>query len=406
MADIVPFKAVRPKRSKVHLVSSRPYYTYEKSHLKAKLETNPYSFLHVINPEFKKNHGTKPNSIERFNLVKDQYEKFKTNNLFIQDEKSSFYVYKQTTPSAKFTGIIAGASVLDYSNGLIKKHENTILKRENLFKKYLDVCHFHAEPVLLSYAFNDEITNIISSKKVERPEYEFTTTDNKNHELWIIDDPVIIEKLVEAFKKVDKIYIADGHHRASSSKLYFEGHQHKQSSKYFLSFLVDTKNVHIIEFNRLVKNIFPHNTDTLFKALNENFVLSEGEFNEVSPSNKREIGMYFNKKWYLLTIKKELLKNLSFKQKLNSQLVSDFILKSILNIPDLRKDKRVEFISGMDTNQNTFSKIDKLENGMLLKLFPHTMGEIIQIADSGETMPPKSTWIEPKIRSGVTIYEY
>ena len=145
---------------------------------------------------------------------------------------------------------------------------------------------------------------------------------------------------------------------------------------------------------------------TLFKALNENFVLSEGEFNEVSPSNKREIGMYFNKKWYLLTIKKELLKNLSFKQKLNSQLVSDFILKSILNIPDLRKDKRVEFISGMDTNQNTFSKIDKLENGMLLKLFPHTMDEIIQIADSGETMPPKSTWIEPKIRSGVTIYEY
>jgi len=406
MADIVPFKAVRPKRCKVHLVSSRPFYTYKKSHLKAKLETNPYSFLHVINPEFKKNHGTKPNSIERFNLVKDQYEKFKTNNLFIQDEKSSFYVYKQTTPSGEFTGIIAGASVLDYSNDLIKKHENTILKRENLFKKYLDVCHFHAEPVLLSYAFNDEIANIISSKKVERPEYEFATTDNKNHELWIIDDPVIIEKLVEAFKKVDKIYIADGHHRASSSKLYFEGHQRKQSSKYFLSFLVDTKNIHIIEFNRLVKNIFPHNKDTLFKALNENFVLSEGKFNEVSPSNKREIGMYFNKKWYLLTIKKEMLKNLSFKQKLNSQLVSDFILKSILNIPDLRKDKRVEFISGMDTNQNTFSKIDKLENGMLLKLFPHTMDEIIQIADLGETMPPKSTWIEPKIRSGVTVYEY
>jgi len=406
MADIVPFKAVRPKRNKVHLVSSRPYYTYEKSHLKAKLETNPYSFLHVINPEFKKNHGTKPNSIERFNLVKDQYEKFKVNNLFVQDEKLSFYVYKQTTPSGEFTGIIAGASVLDYSDGLIKKHENTILKRENLFKKYLDVCHFHAEPVLLSYAFNDEIANIISSKKVERPEYEFTTTDNKNHELWIIDEPVIIEKLVEAFKKVDKIYIADGHHRASSSKLYFEGHQDKQSSKYFLSLLVDTKNVHIFEFNRLIKNIFPHNKDTLFKALNENFVLSKGELNEVSPSNKREIGMYFNKKWYLLTIKKELLKNLSFKQKLNSQLVSDFILKSILNIPDLRKDKRVEFISGIDTNQNTFSKIDKLENGMLLKLFPHTMDEIIQIADLEETMPPKSTWIEPKIRSGVTIYEY
>ena len=233
MADIVPFKAVRPKRSKVHLVSSRPYYTYEKSHLKAKLETNPYSFLHVINPEFKKNHGTKPNSIERFNLVKDQFEKFKREDLFIQDHKSSFYIYKQTTPLGEFTGIIAGASVLDYSNNIIKKHENTILKRENLFKKYLDVCHFHAEPVLLSFEFNNEIANIISSKKVERPEYEFTTTDNKNHELWIIDDSVLVEKIVNAFKKVDKIYIADGHHRAASSKLYFEGHQYNSPVNIF-----------------------------------------------------------------------------------------------------------------------------------------------------------------------------
>ena len=406
MADIVPFKAVRPKRSKVHLVSSRPYFTYKKSHLKTKLETNPHSFLHVINPEFKKNHGTKPNSIERFNLVKDQYEKFKINNLFVQDKKSSFYLYKQTSSLGVFTGIIAGASVLDYTNDLIKKHENTILKREKLFEKYLDVCHFHAEPVLLSYESNDEIENIISSKKIERPEYEFTTTDNKNHELWIIDDIAIVKKLVNAFKKVNKIYIADGHHRAASSKLYFEGHQHNPSSKYFLSFLVDTKNIHIIEFNRLVKNIFPHKPDSLFKALNQNFVLSEGGVSEVSPSNKKEIGMYFNKKWYLLTIKKELLKNLTYKQKLNSQLVSDFILNSILNIPDLRNDKRVEFISGIDTNQNTFKKIDKLENGLFLKLFPHTMEEIIQIADLGETMPPKSTWIEPKIRSGVTIYEY
>ena len=175
---------------------------------------------------------------------------------------------------------------------------------------------------------------------------------------------------------------------------------------YFLSILVNTNNVHIVEFNRLVKNIFPHKADILFKALNQNFVLSERGIIEISPSNKREIGMYFNKKWYLLTIKKELLKNLTYKQKLNSQLVSDFILNSILNISDLRKDKRVEFISGIDTNENTFTKINKLESGLFLKLFPHTMDEIIQIADLGETMPPKSTWIEPKLRSGVTIYEY
>lgn len=406
MADIIPFKAIRPKRNKVHLVSSRPFYTYKKSHLKAKLETNPYSFLHVINPEFKKNHGTKPNSIERFSLVRELYEKFKKNNLFNQDQKRSFYIYKQSTPFGEFTGIIAGASVLDYENNLIKKHENTILLRENLFKKYLDVCQFHAEPVLLSYQYNQEIGEIISSKKSERPEYEFTTTDNKNHELWIINNPKLVDKIIQAFKEIDKIYIADGHHRAASSKLYYEDHQQQHSSKYFLSMLVDTKNVNVIEFNRLVKNISPHNTETLLNALNKDFLVSNKGYQEISPLNKKEIAMYFNKNWYLLTIKEEVIKNLSFKQSLNSQLVSDFILTPILDIPDLRKDKRVEFISGMDTNQNTFSKIDKLENGVLFKLFPHTMDEIIQIADLNETMPPKSTWIEPKIRSGVTIYEY
>ena len=139
MANITPFKAVRPVRNKVQLVSSRPYFTYEKSHLKAKLETNPYSFLHVINPEFKKDHGTKPNSIERFKLVKNNYDQFKKNNLFVQESKKSLYIYKQSSSIGTFIGLIAGASVKDYENDVIKKHENTLLKREKLFKKYLDV---------------------------------------------------------------------------------------------------------------------------------------------------------------------------------------------------------------------------------------------------------------------------
>ena len=406
MANITPFKAVRPVRNKVQLVSSRPYYTYEKSHLKAKLETNPYSFLHVINPEFKKDHGTKPNSIERFKLVKNNYDQFKRNNLFVQESKKSFYVYKQTSSIGTFIGLIAGASVIDYENDVIKKHENTLLKREKLFKKYLDVCQFHAEPVLLSYDTPSIVKKIISKKIKERAEYEFTTTDQNNHELWIINDSTSIKEIIFAFKEIDKIYIADGHHRAASSKLYHDDHKNQQSSQFFLSMFIDFKDVNIIEFNRVVKNISPLDDSSFLQNLSTSFHIENLGAQMANPKNKKEIGLYLNGNWHLITLKNVLLNKLSYKEKLNSQIVSDFILKPILNIPDLRKDKRVEFISGLNTNHQVIKKIEKNSNAILLKLFPHKMEEIIQIADLNQIMPPKSTWIEPKLRSGITIYEY
>ena len=406
MANITPFKAVRPVRNKVQLVSSRPYYTYEKSHLKAKLETNPYSFLHVINPEFKKDHGTKPNSIERFKLVKNNYDQFKKNNLFVQESKKSFYVYKQTSSIGTFIGLIAGASVIDYENDVIKKHENTLLKREKLFKKYLDVCQFHAEPVLLSYDTPSIVKKIISKKIKERAEYEFTTTDQNNHELWIINDSTSIKEIIFAFKEIDKIYIADGHHRAASSKLYHDDHKNQQSSQFFLSMFIDFKDVNIIEFNRVVKNISPLDDSSFLQNLSTSFHIENLGTQMANPKNKKEIGLYLNGNWHLITLKNVLLNKLSYKEKLNSQIVSDFILKPILNIPDLRKDKRVEFISGLNTNHQVIKKIEKNSNAILLKLFPHKMEEIIQIADLNQIMPPKSTWIEPKLRSGITIYEY
>lgn len=406
MANITPFKAVRPVRNKVQLVSSRPYYTYEKSHLKAKLETNPYSFLHVINPEFKKDHGTKPNSIERFKLVKNNYDQFKKNNLFVQESKKSFYLYKQSSSIGTFIGLIAGASVIDYENDVIKKHENTLLKREKLFKKYLDVCQFHAEPVLLSYDTPSIVKKIISKKIKERAEYEFTTTDQNNHELWIINDSTSIKEIIFAFKEIDKIYIADGHHRAASSKLYHDDHKNQQSSQFFLSMFIDFKDVNIIEFNRIVKNISPLDDSSFLQNLSTSFHIKNLGTQMANPKNKKEIGLYLNGNWHLITLKNVLLKKLSYKEKLNSQIVSDFILKPILNIPDLRKDKRVEFISGLNTNHQVIKKIEKNSNAILLKLFPHKMEEIIQIADLNQIMPPKSTWIEPKLRSGITIYEY
>lgn len=406
MAKIIPFKAVRPVRDKAHLISSRPYYTYKKSSLKAKLESNPFSFLHVINPEFKKGDKTKPNSIERFNAVSKEYENFKENNFLIQDNSPCLYIYRQKSLNGVYTGIIAGAAVGDYEDNKIKKHENTIISRENLFKKYLDICNFHAEPVLLTYSISKRIRELINQVLCERPEYEFTTTDQKTHELWVIKDKAIVNEFCEEFKGINDVYIADGHHRAASSLLYNNDNQNNHLSSYFLSLFIDKKDLKIFEFNRFINDISPLNSTYFLKKLEDCFNIKKVGNKYRNPENKKEFSLYIAKTWYLLEIKENILKNLNYKEQLNSQIVSDIILKPILKIKDLRKDKRVEFISGELPIKNITDKVDKTLNSIAICLYPHDVEEIIKIADQSETMPPKSTWIEPKLRSAITIYEY
>jgi uncharacterized protein (DUF1015 family) len=406
MAKISPFKAVRPIRNKANLVSSRPYFTYKKSILKAKLESNPFSFLHVINPEFKKGDKTKPNTIERFEAVAFEYENFKSKNYFTQDTTPSLYIYRQISKHGIYEGIIAGASVKDYKKNNIKKHENTIIKREELFKKYLDVCNFHAEPVLLTYQPTENIKNICSKIIKQRPEYEFTTTDEKTHELWVINDTKTIEKLSKEFELIKDVYIADGHHRAASSLLFNNHNKNKPSSDYFLSLFIDKKDIKIFEFNRFINSIYPLKSDDFISQLKENFDIHKKGPKYQAPSNKKEISLYINKIWYLLKTKQDVIDQLSFKEQLNSQIVSDLILKPILNIKDLRTDQRVEFISGELPISKITKMVNSTPNSIALCLFPHDIEEIIKIADNSETMPPKSTWVEPKLRSGLTIYEY
>ena len=406
MAKIIPFKAVRPVRDKAHLISSRPYYTYKKSLLKAKLDSNPFSFLHVINPEFKKGDKTKPNSIERFNAVSKEYKNFKENNFFIQDNSPCLYLYRQKSFHGVYTGIIAGASVDDYKDNKIKKHENTIISRENLFKKYLDICNFHAEPVLLTYSISRRIIELNNQVLSERPEYEFTTTDQKTHELWVIKDKATVNELCEEFKGINDIYIADGHHRAASSLLFNNDNQNNHLSSYFLSLFIDKKELKIFEFNRFINDISPLNSTSFLKQLEDCFNIKKVGNKYRNPENKKEFSLYIEKIWYLLEIKENILKNLNYKEQLNSQIVSDIILKPILKIKDLRKDKRVEFISGELPIKNITNKVNKTPNSIAICLYPHDVEEIIKIADQSETMPPKSTWIEPKLRSAITIYEY
>ncbi len=404
MAKITPFKAVRPVRNKAHLICSRPYYTYQKKQLKSKLESNPYSFLHVINPEFNKTNKSKPNSTERFELIKNKYQEFKKKKFLIKDEKSIFYLYRQTTNYGVFTGIIAGASVKDYQENKIKKHENIIDKRKKVFKKYLDTCNFHAEPVLLAYQPSNKINEIILSETSKIPEYEFTTNDKKSHELWLIDESKKINEIINEFENLNNIYIADGHHRIASSSLFQKSNLNHKKGNYFLSLFIDQNDLKIFEFNRIVKDIGGLSKNVLLNKMKSYFQIKKLKKHQ-SPSSKSEVCFYVENEWFLLKVKEESLKN-DIKSCLNSQMVSDLILKKILTIENLSSNTNIEYIKGNQPISMLSKRVDKDNKSIGIELFPHNIEEITSIADIGENMPPKSTWIEPKLRSGLTIYEY
>ena len=405
MAKIIPFKAVRPKRSLANLLASRPFYTYKKHLLEAKLEGNPYSFLHVINPEFDKEDRSQPNSVERFEKVKEKYSEFKRLGYFKKEKNNCLYIYRQTTSFGIFTGIIGGAAVEDIEKEIIKPHENTLSKREETFKTYLDTCKFHAEPVLLTYKDNPNINQVIAQYIENRPEYEYTTTDQKTHELWIVDNKTDIDQLTNLFQKIGAIYIADGHHRIASSRLYSQTKQQKdKEAHYFLSYFISEKDLKIFAYHRFIKTIGKVSKKEFLDAIELNFILSK-QASQLNPTKRHEIGMYFDQQWYKLIAKDAAFNEDHPTASLDTQILSELILKPILGIKDLKTDERVDFINGARDLNDAEALVDKSQNGVAFILYPHEFKEIKKVADTNSSMPPKSTWIKPKIRSGLTIYE-
>ena len=406
MAKIKPFRAIRPTRDKAHLVATRPVYTYKKTILKAKLEENPYTFIRIINPEYNEIVKTKPNSKERFLNVKSKFEEFKKAGILIQDKEESIYLYQQTKGEHVFTGIIAGASVEEYNNDSIKKHEATITSREEMFTNYLDLVGFNAEPVLLSYPHNSDLEKIYAEIKQDRPEYEFSTTDYIKHELWILTQKDEA-RILKAFSKIETTYIADGHHRSASSAKLADLYKNKNIKSnyqdYFLAFFMDENNLNILEFNRLVKSI--KNIDsTKFLSDLEKWFSIEKLASAEKPKKEHEICMNLKNQWYLLTCKKEIINENHPVACLDPEILTQYILAPLLGIIDLKTDTNIEFISG---NLGLSAISEPIANGKAelgFVLFPLNMKQVVRVADNQLIMPPKSTWVEPKLRSGLTIY--
>ena len=412
MAIVKPFKAVRATRDKVAMVSSKPYEIYTPEMRNAKLAFNPFTFLHVINPGYKYQKQNIFGEL-RFKLVHNRYLEFKEDKVFTQDKIPAFYIYQKNTATKSFCGIIAATSVADYHNKVIKKHEGTLKKRELLFENYLKNTGFNAEPVLLTYPDNEEIDSIIKKYKVQRPEYEFSTTDKDTHILWVVNNAIDIEKITTAFKEIDTLYIADGHHRSTSSCLLAERlakenpkHTGAEDYNFFMSYLLPESELSIFEFNRfitdlngLTPNEFLIELDTFFRIENRRQELYK-------PKEKHHFSMYLNGNFYALYLRKSLYNFTDALSKLDAQILYQTVLKPILGIDDIRNDSKIVYSQNKTDSLELKSKVDSGDFKVSFGMLPTTIKELKEIVNADLLMPPKTTYIEPKLRSALTIYEF
>lgn len=404
MAKIIPFKAVRPAHDKVALVTCRMYDDYSSSELAAWLNYNPYSFLHIIHPAYV--NAQRITNDKRFKGVSLKYKDFKNEKVLIQDEKPIFYLHEIQTKNNTFTGIIAGTSIEDYQNNVIKKHEDTLQYRVELFKDYLHQTGFNTEPVLITYPDSNEINTFIAIHKKSRPIYEFSTTNKEKHTLWKIDTETEINLLVDHFDKIPDLYIADGHHRSASAEMLYEQDKDtgNKNLNYFMSFLIAESNVKIYEFNRVIRDLNGHDKDDFIRLLAENFIIKDKKRELWQPKHKYEFGMYLDGRFYALEYKfKDQAKNIL--QNLDAQILYDTVLHPILGIGDLRNDERIDYIPGKQAILHMKEMIDEGEFEIGFMLYPSDISEIKLLADNNLIMPPKSTYIEPKFRSGLLVYE-
>lgn len=410
MAVVQPFKAIRPAEDKVAFVASRSYEEYSRKELEATLNFNPFSFLHIINPGFKYN--KRVSGPERFELVRNRYLEFLEDKVFVKDTSPHFYIYRVEKDDFQCTGLFCTTSAADYNADIIKKHEATIERREKLFANYLETVKFEAEPVLMIYEDKKPIAKILGEETTKEPAYHFTTPDRIQHTLWVLSDPEVIQHLQKEFAGVSTLYIADGHHRSASSCLLAEqlktsnpSHKGNEAYNFFMSYLIPESEIKIFEFNRLVKDLNGLSKKEFLIKLDAYFRIKNYGQELYKPGKKHHFSMYLDGEFYSLYLRRSAYAFTDALSELDTQILYKTILEPILGIKDLRNDKRIQYGYGKHNVLKMKDAIDKDLFKVGFGLVPITVEEIKAIADAGQVMPPKSTYIEPKLRSGLTVYE-
>jgi uncharacterized protein (DUF1015 family) len=413
MATVLPFKALRPANDKVHLVASRSVDGYNLPELKDKLAGNPYTFLHVINPDYEDGIRTRPGSKERLSKVKKRFKSFVKQKILKRDEKAAYYIYRQLKNGHEYLGIIACTSIDDYMSGVIKVHEETITQREVKLKEYLEVCEFNAEPVLFCYPNDKLLDQIILEVSETYPDYDFTTTDKVQHTLWVVNDTKKVESIATQFANIPSIYIADGHHRSASSALLGnvlrkskKDYTGKEAFNYYLGVFFAETQLQIYDYNRLIKDMGELTHSVLLQRLKEKFEVKEVNEPIYKPTKKHEISMYLASKWYSLIAKEGTYNSNDPVGSLDASILTEHILSPLFDIHDLKIDKRVGFVPGIKGAEALKKNVDDGKAEVAFGLYPVTMEHLKWIADTKKIMPPKSTWVEPKMRSGLVIYSF
>ena len=412
MAIIRAFKAYRPIKEHVKDIAALPYDVMSSKEARGMVKNNKYSFLHVDRAEVNLDESVGEYDKVVYDTAKKVLENMIEEGLYIQEKAPAIYIYQQIMDGRGQKGIVCCTSVDDYINNIIKKHERTRLLKEIDRVNHVDICNANTGPIFLTYRNNNEISSIVEEWTKKEPVYDFISEDGNGHRVWIIDDNIVIEKLVKLFKSIKYLYIADGHHRSASAvKVALK--RRKQLGKYtgneefnyFLSIIYPDTELKVFDYNRTVKDLNGLSEEEFFSKVEESFYLSKSESNKpVTPKNKHEFGMYMNKQWFILRAKDGSFDESNPIDSLDVSILQNNLLNPILGISDPTKSERIEFIGGIRGLKELENRADN-DMKVSFSMYATTIDDIMNVADSGKTMPPKSTWFEPKPRSGIFIHK-
>ena len=410
---VKPFRGIRPPKAIAKEVSSRPYDVLNSEEAAREAEGNPMSLYHIIKPEINFTPIADEHDERVYAKAAEEFKKFRANGWLVQDEKEKYYVYAQTMNGRTQYGLVVAAWVEDYMEGRIKKHELTRKDKEEDRMKHVRVNNANIEPVFFAYPHRDDLDALVAKVCAGEPEYAFISDlDGFGHTFWVIDDEALIAKITEIFAQIPAMYIADGHHRSAAAalvgnekKLQNPNHTGNEEYNYFLAVCFPDNQLNIIDYNRVVRDLNGLSEVEFLKALEEDFVVEKQGAEIYKPNKLHNFSLYLGGEWYSLTAKAGRYDDADPIGVLDVTISSNLILDKILGIKDLRTDKRIDFVGGIRGLGELKRRVDSGEMKMALALYPVTMQQIIDIADSGNIMPPKTTWFEPKLRSGLIIHE-
>jgi uncharacterized protein (DUF1015 family) len=411
MSIVRPFKGLRPKKEFAELVAAPPYDVLNSEEARELAKGNPYTFLHVNKPEIDLDPSINLYDEQVYKKGSENLKKFIEDGIVVQDNKPMFYIYRLIMGNHTQTGLVACASIDEYEQDIIKKHELTRPDKEDDRVNHILCQNAQVGPVFLTYKSDNQINKIISEICKKTPEYDFTIKDGIQHTLWHLDDNSIMEQIKQLFKKIECLYVADGHHRSAAAQRVREirkkenkNHTGEEEYNYFLTVLFPDDQMQILDYNRVVKDLKGFTKESFLEMIKKNFQISSTGKKAHKPKKPKEFGMYLIDEWFKLEAKSHTFNENDPIKRLDISILQDNLLSPLLAIGDPRKDKRIDFIGGI----RGLKELEKLVNSkkfeVAFALFPTSIEDLIIVADAGRTMPPKSTWFEPKLRSGLVVH--